>query len=110
MQNIVVAKVSSAVALAFALVLAGCLSVQGGLNASAQGLGDLNITVNDTVNLPENLTNLTIPLNSSDLTRRLVPQNATVCVFGAPDGLSETYFGSIEVLGEKSNLLTKFLY
>ncbi len=118
-QNIVVAKVSTAIALlafSLSLVLAGCLSVQGGLNASVPGMGEINLTVNETAGLPqnlsipENLSELTIPLvNTSGIARRVVPQNATVCVYGASDGLSAGYFGSVEVLGEKSVLLAKFL-
>jgi hypothetical protein len=99
-------------ALAVSLVLAGCISVQGGLNATAPGLGEVNIAVNESAGLPDNLSlpeNLTIPLNTSDLGRRVVPQNATVCVFGAPDGLNENYFGSITVLNENVQLKTRFL-
>ncbi len=86
----------------FSLLLAGCLQVEGSVNASVLDLGRVTVSINESL--------AAVSVNESAVVESIVPSNATVCVYGEKDErLAGGFFGAVTVLGKETALLVEWL-
>ncbi len=95
-----------ALALFSALFIAGCIQVQGNVNASVVDLGRISVSVNKSFSQP----NLTVNGFGESVAQGFVPDNASVCFYGERvDFIKDDFFGQVGVFGKQVALLPKWL-